>query len=142
MRAEPSTRSDLPDQPAWPLRMAYPAVRSGSSAWPGTPSVLSASDKKVSASRSRSSASRRVTAHGNPASAAARLPAPAAKNAAHSDSAGSTRGSSSQTLCGRFRRPEVAGLGPGRDHRGGGPERRQVSGHVTTACRALILGAR
>ncbi len=94
---------------AVPPPPAYPAVRSGSSGWPGTPRVLSASDRNVSASRSSSSASRGETAHGNPASAAARLLAPAAKNAAHSDSAGSTRGSSSQTLWGRFRRADVVG---------------------------------
>src|SRR5215831_9360717 len=89
--------------------LRYPAVSSGSSCWPGTPSALQASDRNVSASRSSSSASRGETARGSPASAAARLAAPAAKNAAHSDSAGSTFGSSSQTLSGFLRRVVVPG---------------------------------
>ena len=79
-------------------------MRSGSSGLDGTPSTDSARDKKVSASRSRSSASLALTDRDSPASAAARFPAPAAKNAAHSQSAGSTRGSSSQTLRGALRR--------------------------------------
>src|SRR5207244_10260241 len=98
------------EQRLLPLRTADPAVRGGSSVWPlGTPRVLSARDTSVSASRSRSSASWAEAAAGRPASAAARLLAPAAKNAAHSASAGSTRGSSTQTLCGRLRRVDVDG---------------------------------
>jgi len=85
------------------------AGRSGSIGWLSTPSARSATDRKVPASLSRSSASRAVAARGRPASAAARLAALAAKNAAHSASAGSTCGSSSHTLRGRRRRVPVPG---------------------------------
>src|SRR5262249_56283611 len=50
-------------------------------------------------------------AGGGAAPAAGRLRAPAAKNAAHSDSAGSTRGSNSQTLFGPLRRGPVPASG-------------------------------
>jgi hypothetical protein len=66
--------------------------------------VVSTTPRNVVASRTRSSASRSVTAEESPASAAARLAAPAAKNAAHSASSGATWPMSTQALRGR-RRP-------------------------------------
>jgi len=66
---------------------------------------------KLAGLRVIATASRPETARGSPASAAARLPAPAAKNAAHSARAGSTRGRSSQTLDGPFLRRPVPGAG-------------------------------
>ena len=65
-----------------------------------------------------------------PASAAARLPAPAAKNAAHSASSGATSASRTQAFfCGR-RRVGGGRPGPGGQQRGRGPQRGDVGAGV------------
>ena len=88
-----------------------------------------------SASRTRSSASRSVTARVEPASAAARLAAPAAKKRAHSASSGATSASSTQAFFWRRRpggrrwaRAASSAAAPQGGHVGAGVAGRHVGG--------------